>query len=827
MKLTSGQRWVATRAFLIAILWCFLGQVLYIAGNTSLTIDEGLHLASGYTIWRTGDYRLVEEHPPFAKLWLTLPLLPITELEDPAGLPAWNEAETGSTDSLPLINMTQQLLYPSLPVDGWLFPARAMAALLGILLLAIIYRWTQDLFGIVAALVIVTLASLDPNLLAHSAIAGTDLAAALVIALALRQTRRFLVQPTYRAMVLLGLVMGIALATKLTALVLVPTLLPAALGRWWFGSPLQRRRLIVRIAGAALIGGMTFWAIYGFQVGMLPGFPFPLPATAHALPILRLRSHMQTGHEAYLLGENRLEGWRIYFPIALLIKSPLPALLLWLAGLSAVACRWLARRHKGGVAALLSPPLIFGIAYGASSLLSSLNIGYRHLLPLLPLLYVAGGAAVAPALRKTTEQRWLPSLVLVGILSIWQAGGTLRHSPHLLAYFNELVGGPSQGWRYLADSNTDWGQGYKALADAQASGSIPGVRLSAFVFYDAALYGVDYEALPPLGRDSPPVFPSRLAPPPGHYAISVTPLNGIPTTDPEMYDWFRWREPDATLAYVLRYYHVTAEETSTAWLAQCSQPVVPLDSTAIEEGFGQQPPRMLTFDCLQSWIYPASGSSAGVYAVHGVQFVDTLRARLHYAPPPVQDGFLSRHLGITRISFRQRAYRSSPAFALYRSGTVQSVAGGRAWTADANSPISKLDSAALQSPPFDLAGPLRFLGAESYHDSEGLEVETWWEVTQPADGRPISLMAHLLAADGTMLGVADGLGVHPTEWEVGDIVVQRHRFAGAELRSTNGETLILRTGAYWADTGERWAVLTGPQGQATTGDAIFVELPAR
>jgi hypothetical protein len=39
-------------------------------------------------------------------------------------------------------------------------------------------------------------------------------------------------------------------------------------------------------------------------------------------------------------------------------------------------------------------------------------------------------------------------------------------APHYLSYFNVFAGGPSQGYRRLADSNLDWGQDLPALADA-------------------------------------------------------------------------------------------------------------------------------------------------------------------------------------------------------------------------------------------------------------------------------------------------------------------------------------------------------------------------
>ncbi|MCX7681767.1 MAG: hypothetical protein N2508_07365, partial [Anaerolineae bacterium] len=102
---------------LVVLLLALWALSLHAARATSLTIDEGLHIASGYTILRTGDYRLIEEHPPLTKVWIALPLLAVPDLPDPRALPAWAEAATPTTESLPLLHMAQQLIYPYRPLD--------------------------------------------------------------------------------------------------------------------------------------------------------------------------------------------------------------------------------------------------------------------------------------------------------------------------------------------------------------------------------------------------------------------------------------------------------------------------------------------------------------------------------------------------------------------------------------------------------------------------------------------------------------------------------------------------------------------------------------
>lgn len=53
--------------------------------------------------------------------------------------------------------------------------------------------------------------------------------------------------------------------------------------------------------------------------------------------------------------------------------------------------------------------------------------------------------------------RTLPTLFLAGAL-LWTAASTLAVYPHQLAYFNELAGGPEDGYRHLLGSSFDWGQ---------------------------------------------------------------------------------------------------------------------------------------------------------------------------------------------------------------------------------------------------------------------------------------------------------------------------------------------------------------------------------
>jgi hypothetical protein len=95
---------------------------------------------------------------------------------------------------------------------------------------------------------------------------------------------------------------------------------------------------------------------------------------------------------------------------------------------------------------------------------TSYNIGIRHLLPVYPLIAMAGaglfrrvarsgGALVRPAVLS------LCALPAVGAGELW------RIHPHELSYFNPFVGGPEKGSKLLSDSNVDWGLDLARLGD--------------------------------------------------------------------------------------------------------------------------------------------------------------------------------------------------------------------------------------------------------------------------------------------------------------------------------------------------------------------------
>ena len=822
--LRSGQSVRHPYLPLLLVAGMFL-LLLQAATRLSATIDEGFHITSGYEYLRTGRMRLLDEHVPLAKALLAWPLFFVPDLMPPEQAEGYAEGN--------LIRVAQGTVLAYRPIDRVIVACRIPVALLTLVLAATVYRWAADRFSPGAGLLALTLFALDPNILAHGSLATTDLGATAFIFWAVWAFARYLERPRWREWWLAGLMLGLAQGAKLTAALLLPLL-----GVWGLVVATRRAtsspgraiwRWLLSYGGMLLVAALTLWALYRFEVRPVTSFAagIPLPAASHIERWLRLRENLAYGREAFLLGQNRMHGWWLYFPIAFALKTPLPTLLLLLLGV--VSGMGQRKTEKSGWDLLLFPAV-----YGLFSLTSTLNIGYRHLLPVLPFLFILAGrisslsqaeaCAISQAETRATSQAearatsqaeacatseaeacatsgaearatsqaetrvthfLLPtpySLLRIACLS-WLALSTLRVSPHYLAFFNELAGGPDNGWRYLADSNTDWGQTLKDLAAYQREHNLGPVKLSLFTFLDPAAYGVEYEPIAPM-TGAPPVLPRRFRPEPGIYAISATTLDGVPLPLPSMYDWFRHREPIARIGHVMFVYQVT--ESDGKWIAQCTQPVVPLTTEAIAEGFGLPDLRQITYDCEQSWVFPAGGEVAGWY-VRSVPGIDRLRwpresIHLEWWPQWV------RRLPLEglHLNYVQLTPGRLPPFAIWE------------WTRQIILPPTTPGEG-----PVVLDDTLAFLGYEApptARPGETIEVLTYWRVlARPA--RPLSLMLHLAGTDGILMAVGDGLGVPVDQWQPGDIVVQRHRLAIPPNTASGPHRLY--TGAYWLDTLER------------------------
>jgi tetratricopeptide (TPR) repeat protein len=542
----------------------FLGQGAWFIAANSQTYDEAIHLCAGYSYLATGDFRSNPEHPPLMKELAALPVWLCYRLPIPAGL---NEAD-GDTDAEYVV--ARRFLYENAPsgpsADRVLNLARVPALLLGTLLVGLVGLWSYRLWGRGGCLLGMALAAFDPNLVAHASLVTNDLGLAFFALLTLYFLWEYTggSAPSWWQLVAIGVSLGLALASKYSAVSLLGILAVVAGAEMFCGRPLRlparagargkNKTILGRFAEAgAVIGillGLAFlvlWSTYFFR---------SLTACSRGLAVLL--DHQHRGHMAFLMGQYSDAGWWYYFLVALLVKTPLPTLILIAA--SFVLCRS-GSPLRWRSALFLVVPVVLVLA---ATTTVRINIGLRHVLLGYPFLYVA--AARMATIR--IGRGWLmPGLS--GGLAALSALSSLWVAPYELSYFNELAGGPAGGLYYLGDSNLDWGQGLRGLKAYMERERIPMVYLSHFGSAMPEDYGIRYQFAPgcvPLWPPSQDVLPAEA----GReiLAVSAISLQGTYFGDRNLYRWLLDRQPVATIGHAIYIYDLTGDVDAHLALAK-------------------------------------------------------------------------------------------------------------------------------------------------------------------------------------------------------------------------------------------------------------------
>ena len=298
--------------------------------------------------------------------------------------------------------------------------------------------------------------------------------------------------------------------------------------------------------------------------------PLLRPYAQYGLGLLMVFQRAGGGNTTYFMGEVSSTAWKNYFPSVYVLKEPIPILaLVFFSALLAIqktirgvikrrGAGWFRNIISGASGWIINNQtefvwLSFIIFYWATSINGNLNIGLRHVLPTFPFIYLL----TAGQIKKWTAGESLISarpvkLFLVAVLVLWLTVETVATYPHYLAYFNELAGGPANGYKYMADSNLDWGQDLKRLSQYVEENKIGKIKLDYFGGSKPEYYlGSKYEKLD-AGN------PSQRH---GWLAVSATLLQGGRARATKGFDqntsYYRWLdnyEPATRIGYSIFVY---------------------------------------------------------------------------------------------------------------------------------------------------------------------------------------------------------------------------------------------------------------------------------
>lgn len=454
---------------ILALALQFVGAV----GQWSITSDEINHLHAGYRYLSCGDFGWNPEHPPLVKLIAALPLMAM-RVNDPTpnacGMPNAKMIDFHVGHDFIFANSERMLMV-----------GRIAASFFAFGLLFLVWFTAREMFGVGTAVIASVVLVFEPNILAHGALVTTDVAASFGFLAAVVALYRYFETRIDFYLILTGLATGVALAVKHSSVLLAPAFLGLAVLDPLLVASTKKNRLrrigtnLVALCGIALIAVGVLWMTYGFRFSGRPNGAatwanervsestsvlatriIPGLEKRHLLPEAYLKGFQDIlvdpeviPRPVFLLGHVYRGGRWYYFPLASLIKFSAIVLIFGLA--SCAAWRfWRARRRQFPF--LVMPPAIFF----AVSCGSALNMGIRHILPVLPFL-ILFGAAGTWALLSQCKNGWL----VCGVALVLHCASSLHAFPNYIAYSNEFWGGPANTYKYLADSNVDWGQSMK------------------------------------------------------------------------------------------------------------------------------------------------------------------------------------------------------------------------------------------------------------------------------------------------------------------------------------------------------------------------------
>ncbi|AGA28186.1 ArnT family glycosyltransferase [Singulisphaera acidiphila] len=468
-----------------AILASSVGLMLPGAWGHSATVVEFAQLPAGLAAWQRGSLGIYRVCGPVSKLLYALPAyLAGVRVDYPEAFDS--DIQSRREWELGRIFQSQQVARYQ-DVYRW---SRLLPILMTVLGGCLVCEWSTRLFGPWPGIASLCVWCWTPPILAHGSLITSDMLSAVTLLLAARTFWAFLIKPTIPLAIWAGLVLGLAVATKFTLLMLYPCwgllLLVRAIQLRGPADleprpgPIPPARFVACILILLTMSVVAINALYLFQdVGFrladwqsgrsslargildlqsqratswLLRIPLPIP-----LELLRgldfQLADVERVQSAYLLGRTQLGGWWYWYPAAFLLKTPLPVLALF-----ALAIVRIPRAIQTADSTIIWASLCLLIPAAESSLAvaastgTGTNAAFRYLVPSMALLCVWVGYAFRD--RSRVMRR------ITGVLLIWLLAATAVGLPDHLGWSNEA----SWAWERwsgrpaLIGDSLDWGQ---------------------------------------------------------------------------------------------------------------------------------------------------------------------------------------------------------------------------------------------------------------------------------------------------------------------------------------------------------------------------------
>jgi hypothetical protein len=343
-------------------------------------------------------------------------------------------------------------------------------------LLAAAFALARAWLGTPGAVIATVLLALDPNLVAHGSLVTVDLPYAVATVLALYALAGFAVAPSSGRGALLGLALGLAFSIKFTAVLLLAcvAVAPFALGVRPRAAPIVRGLACAAAVAAVVVSSAYLlhgvggalrdapWKSDAFRwlEAAVPGLRLPVPLDFLTGIDSALASERGKPWNVILLGRLHPDGVWYYFGVVWALKTPLAILFALATGMVAARRAILAPGPLRLVAAALAVHIVY------FSFVFRTQIGFRYVLMCVPLAALLAARGLARGLASPR------ALVVAALLVALTLAETLPYGSDPIAFTNAIVRPKRDAFRYLADSNVDWGQNDDAMPEWLAAHGI-------------------------------------------------------------------------------------------------------------------------------------------------------------------------------------------------------------------------------------------------------------------------------------------------------------------------------------------------------------------
>lgn len=471
--------------------------------NKSIIYDERRYIGVGKYLIHTGNfkYKAIDHHPPLSYYINSIFLLPLNFPEKAYQSDDW------------YVNGSEMIFHSGYNPFLITFLARSPFIILSLILAIIVMKFTENLYGIKSAMLALFLYTFSITIISHSNLVLTDLTVTFFVFLTMYYFWKLMNKYNWKHLFLTGLFFGLAQLSKITAIILLPSLVILFIFESYKNGIFKKKnilRFLKIFLTISIVGLLVIWSGYGFSFYPLKDavpsndadkaydrlnkifsnefakktsfYVFekvPVPFPSYFLVYGYLSSLAIEGTERYFFGKIIEKSVWYYQFVVFLLKTQIS--LLVLIALAIIFFNKIKSKKTVNELYLILPVLLLLFLL----MFHKTTMAVSHIIPVYPFLIVFVSKMA------NLKNKLIKILLVIVILHYFLSA--IFAFPNYFSYFNEFIGGSKNGHRYLGGGNIDNGQNLPQLKEFMIQNNIQKINLSYLGSVDPKEYGINYD----------------------------------------------------------------------------------------------------------------------------------------------------------------------------------------------------------------------------------------------------------------------------------------------------------------------------------------------